>query len=118
MAQKLKFNANPTFKLTIQVPVAGKDEADELTLTFNHLSPKAFADVMTESMEGIQKEGITSEQQQDLMVKTIKSLAQGWAWEEAFNDENILHVINQYPAFYRAVTAQYGEELWKVREKN
>lgn len=118
MAQKLKFNPNPTFKLNVQIPVAGQDEDADLTITFKHLTPEAFAAVMKQAVDTVGAENVTAEAQLAAMVATVKSLAEGWAWSEEFSDENIAATISNYPAFYRAVTSQYGEELWKVRQKN
>lgn len=118
MAQKLKFNANPTFKMDVFFPVAGEKEPQGLTITFHHLTPKAFADSTKQTIEELSRENVTSDEQQTAMVNQLKLLIKGWAWDEEVNEENLLHVMNQYPAFYNVVTQSYGEELWKVREKN
>lgn len=118
MAQKLKFTPNPTFKIDVQIPVAGIDENPELTITFKHLTPEAFAAVVAKAGETVGAPETTPEQQQQAMVDAIKALADGWAWSEDFNDQNILATIQNYPAFYAAVIQQYGEELWKVRKKS
>lgn len=118
MAQKLKFTPNPTFKIDVQIPVAGVEENPELTMTFKHLTPEAFAAVVARAGESVGAPDATPEHQQQAMVDALKELAEGWAWSEDFNDQNILATIQNYPAFYAAVVQQYGEELWKVRKKN
>ncbi|HAV2159516.1 TPA: hypothetical protein JHK28_000146 [Enterobacter cloacae] len=120
MAQKLKYEPNPTFKFDVQIPVAGQDEPGELTMTFRHLQPKQWSDVYAKSQESMvaAAEDGDSEKQVGFMAAAIMEIAAGWAWEQEFNLEHVSATLKNYPAFYASVMQQYGEELWKVRAKS
>lgn len=114
---KLNFNPNPTFKLTVKIPVPGAD-AGELTMEFKHLHPTTWNDLRKKAEKDMEDAKGDQEKQLAVMVQAIKELAVGWAWEQEFNDENIAVTLLNYPAFYASVQAQYAEELWNVRVKN
>lgn len=121
----LKFNPNPTFKLLVLVPVAGQDTPEDIPLTVKHMKPEAYTDIVKKSAEAINKSTGKEDKQLSVMADTLLALVTGWEWTDegqpvdvALTKENVMLVIENYPAFYGAVIAQYGEELFKVREKN
>ncbi len=121
----LKFNRNPTFKLLVLVPVAGQETPEDIPLTVKHMKPAEYTETVKKAAEAIEKAGGKDDKQLSVMADTLLSLVTGWEWtddgqptEVALNKENMTLVIENYPAFYGAVIAQYGEELFKVREKN
>lgn len=121
----LKFNPNPTFKLLVLVPVAGQETPEDIPLTVAHLKPQQYSDLITKTGETMAKHAGKDEKQVDAMVDTLETLIKGWEWTEdgapadvPLTRENIRVVLENYPAFYHSVVAQYGQELYKVREKN
>lgn len=121
----LKFNPNPTFKLLVLVPVAGQDTPEDIPLTVAHLKPKEYADLINTTGEKMAKLAGKDDKQVDAMIDTLETLIKGWEWTDngaptdvALSRENIGAVLANYPAFYHAVISQYGQELYKVREKN
>lgn len=121
----LKFNPNPTFKLLVLVPVAGQDTPEDIPLTVAHLKPKEYADLINTTGQKMAKLSGKDDKQVDAMIDTLEKLIKGWEWTDngepvdvALSRENIGAVLGNYPAFYHAVISQYGQELYKVREKN
>ena len=121
----LKFTPNPTFKLLVLVPVAGQDTPEDIPLTVKHLKPVEYSDLVSKTGEAMAKAAGKDGKQVDLMVDTMLALITGWEWTDsgkpadvALSRENMTLVLHNYPAFYHAVISQYGQELYKVREKN
>jgi len=59
------------------------------------------------------------------MAAILEQIIKGWEWTDEgkvvdvpLTTENFTLVMNNYPRFYASVMEQYGQELWKVREKN
>ena len=121
----LKFNPNPTFKLLVLVPVAGQDTPEDIPLTVKHLKPAEYTDMVSKAAEEIGKASGKDDKQVSAMADMLMSLVTEWEWTDEgkpavvpLSKENMSTVILNYPAFYSAVVSQYGEELFKVREKN
>lgn len=120
MAQLLKFNPKPTFKLTVSVTVPGEEQPGELTLTVKHMKPVVWQALHKEASDWIAAntepttEGLTA-MQAEIMLKLVT----GWAWDKVeLNHENMVATLENYPTFYPAVMAAYGAELWAVRAKS
>ncbi len=121
----LKFNPNPTFKLLVLVPVAGQDTPEDIPLTVAHMKPKEFSDLLNAAREKLEKLTGKEDKQLDTMADTLMKLVKGWEWTEngapvdiPLTRENIVVVMENYPAFYAAVVSQYGQEMYSQREKN
>lgn len=121
----LKFNPNPTFKLLVLVPVAGQDTPEDIPLTVAHLKPKEYTDLINTTGDKMAKLAGKDDKQVDAMIDSLETLIKGWEWTDngepadvPLSRENIGAVLANYPAFYHAVISQYGQELYKVREKN
>ncbi len=121
----LKFNPNPTFKLLVLVPVAGQETPEDIQLTVAHLKPQQYSQLITETGDKMAKLAGKDDKQVDAMIDTLETLIKGWDWTEdgasvdiPLTRENIRVVLESYPAFYHSVVAQYGQELYKGREKS
>lgn len=121
----LKFIPNPTFRLVVTVPVAGQDKGEEIPLIVKHMKPSEYAAVVKETVEKMVKAENDDETQIKTMVEALLKVITGWEWTDEgkpvdvpLSEENIATVIANYPAFYSSVVEQYGQELYKVREKN
>ena len=97
----LKLNPEPTFKATARIPVPG-GESEPITFTFEHRTAKQIA-TFTEECRG----------KSDLEV--MKSFVVGWALDDAFNDENLARLIENYPGATGAIIDAYYGELTNVR---
>lgn len=121
----LKFNPNPTFNLTVLVPVAGQENPEDMPLTVKHLKPVEYSDLVKKTGEKMAKAADKEGKQIEAMVDCLEAMIAGWSWTDngepvdvPLTRENIENVLANYPAFYHSVVAQYGQELYKVREKN
>lgn len=121
----LKFNPNPTFRLVVLVPVAGQDTPEDIPLTVKHMKPAEYSELIKTTSDKIAKEGGKDQAQVDAMTDTLLEFIKGWEWTDEgvpvdvpLTRENIATVLANYPAFYFSVIDQYGQELYKVREKN
>ena len=121
----LKFNPNPTFKLTVLVPVAGQEKPEDIPLTVKHFKPADYAELVKTTGEKMAKAAGKDDKQIDAMIDTLLNIITGWEWTDEgtpvdieLSRENIAAVLANYPAFYFSVIEQYGQELYKVREKN
>lgn len=119
MGQKLNFEPTPTFKLTIEIPVAGQDEGGELTMTFNRLKPDDFSKIHNDALNDMSAAAKNGEVEtaRDVMIVALQSVATGWAWKQPFDADNISATLGNYPAFFSAVMQQYAAEMWKMRAK-
>ena len=121
----LKFNPNPTFKLLVLVPVPGQETPEDIPLTVAHMKPKDYTALVAETADAVAKAAGDNEKQIDLFVDSLEKLIKGWEWTDEgkpvdvpLTRENITAVLDNYPTFYHSVISQYGQELFKVREKN
>ena len=121
----LKFNPNPVFNLLVLVPVAGQDTPEDIPLTVKHMKPSDYDALVKGTGEKMAAGAGKGEEQINTMVDTLEQLIKGWEWTDEgkpvdvpLNRENLIAVLANYPAFYFSVISQYGEELYKVREKN
>lgn len=114
---KLNFNPKPTFDFPVKIQIPGTDEPAQLKMTFNHMKPKRWNEIYTETQAKIVA-AKDNEAQLSAMVEAIKELATGWEWKQEFNDENIRATLENYPSFYASMISQYGGELWGVRAKS
>ncbi|WP_340617525.1 phage tail assembly chaperone [Xenorhabdus entomophaga] len=92
---------NPKFKANVQIPVAGKEEPEVVTFTFNH-HPISELDKMREMPA------------QEFFEKIVAD----WAIEEPYNPANLKLLLDNYPSATTAITTTYYNELLGNREKN
>lgn len=101
---RLSLNPNPTFKLKVEIPVAGGEVA-EVEFTFKHL--------------GVKQLGEWSESNRDkLSAEAITEIALGWDLDDAFTVENVERLLDGYGGADVAIFKAYLFELRGVRAKN
>lgn len=102
----------PTFKLTVEIPVPGEAFVPlELTCKYrNRTELVAF----TETVIGDTDKGVAPMSD----AETIKGIVEGWSLSDAFNDENLGKLANNFPGAASAIYLAYMDELLKVRRKN
>ena len=103
MATKFTLQPKPTFKANVSIPRAG-DEDGVLTFTFNHKPLKELAAL--ETMEG------------KTAVDFLVEITEGWALPDAFSQENLEVLLDNYPGAMKAIVRTYYSELTGNREKN
>jgi len=116
----LKFNPNPTFKLIADIAVPGQEKPETIPLTVKHLTPQDYTALITKVSDTVDQSK-TDDERLNAMVDGLLSLIVGWQFADEkieLNQENMAHTVKNYPSFYRAVTHQYGLELYSVREKS
>lgn len=107
MSKSFSLDASPTFKAKVNIAVPGSDKAFALEFTFKHMSKPDFIKFMTpENAKGKTE------------VELIKEVACGWALGDAFTDENIQKLLDNYYTSGGAIIDAYVAELYKAREKN
>jgi hypothetical protein len=101
---KLKLNPEPTFKAKVAIAAAGSD-VDPVEFTFRHRT----RDEMTAFFKA-------SEDLRD--AKLILEMATGWELADAFTEENLNKLAQNYITAPQAIFEAYVSELVKAREKN
>lgn len=121
----LKFIPNPTFNLTVDIPVAGQEQPEPINLVVAHLTPQKYSDLAKQAAEAVSAKAGDDAAQVSSMAGILEQLIKGWEWTDEgkvvdvpLTKENFELVMNNYPRFYAAVMEQYGQELFKVRQKN
>lgn len=102
---KLKLNPEPTFIGKVDVHVPGTTPGN-IVFTFKHRSRSELV-ALTQRIKDMKDD-----------VELIQAIATGWDLEDAFNDENIRTLIEQYIDFPNAAFIAYCRELTGAREKN
>lgn len=103
---KPKFNLSiaPTFKAKVAIAVPG-GKTDEIQFTFKHRSKddlKEFLDSLAD------KEDIT----------LITDVASGWELDDAFDEDSLEKLTQNYPGSALAIFQTYMAELSGARAKN
>lgn len=103
MAKTFQLQPKPTFKVDVAIPRAGDDDG-VITFTFRHKPLKELASI--ESMEGKNA------------VEFLLDITDGWALPDAFSQENLETLLDNYPRALEAITRHYYNELMGNRQKN
>lgn len=101
---KFTLNPSPTFKAVVTIPVPGGKGAD-IEWTFKHRTRDQFKELME-----------TIESAED--VALLMDIASGWDLEDAFDEENLEKMTQNYPGSARAVFVKYIDEMTAARAKN
>lgn len=101
---KFNLNAIPTFKSKVAIPVPGAKSVD-VEFTFKHRTRDQFKEFV-DSLEGRED------------VDVILDIASGWDLEDAFDEDNIDALIQNYMGSARAIIEIYINELTSARAKN
>lgn len=101
---KFVLTAAPTFKRAVAIPVAGGKDAN-IEFTFKHRTRDQFKEFV---------EGIGGRED----VEVIMDIASGWELEDAFDDNNIEELTQNYLGSARAIIETYINELTNARLGN
>ena len=98
---KFTLKPNPTFKANVKIPVAGQEQPEIVTFTFNHF-PLSELETMKEKP----------------VDEFYQTIINNWAITEPYDSENLKVLFDNYPSSPSAITATYYSELLGNREKN
>lgn len=101
----LSLNPAPTFIAEVGIPVPG-GEPHPVKFTFKHRARD----------EIVEWHKSTAERDDD--VGLFREFVLAWDLDDAFTDENIARLLNNYPGASSAITVGYLRELRGVRAKN
>ncbi|MFA5595944.1 MAG: phage tail assembly chaperone [Pusillimonas sp.] len=104
MAIKFSLTPNPTFKRDVSIPVPG-GKTVSINFTFKHKNRDAFK-AFIDSLEGRDD------------VDIVLDVASGWALDDAFNEENLGELTQNYLGSARAILETYIAELSGARKGN
>ena len=104
MSKKFSLAVAPTFKRNVPIPVPGS-RAIDVEFTFKHKTRDEFKKFLDE-IEGRED------------VDLIMEIASGWGLEDAFDEENIDTLIQNYLGSARAIVETYIGELTSARKGN
>lgn len=104
MAVKFSLTPNPTFKRDVAIPVPGGKTAS-INFTFKHKTRDEFK-AFLEGLEGRED------------VDIILEVASGWGLEDAFDEDNVTELTQNYLGSARAVLDTYVSELAGARKGN
>ena len=112
MASKLKLIPNPTFKHTVNVPVAG-GEAEAVEFVFKHkkqseinamFAPDAIGQIDTDAIKA----------DTDFVLEFVS----GWDLDADFNRENVALFLENYSGATQLLFREYADEINKARWGN
>lgn len=104
MATILKLNPEPTFKVDVKIPQAGKEDGI-LTITYKHL-PRSEIEKLDEEFKD------------NLGAEYVLKFVTAWAFDEELNKDNLELLFDNYPAALNAIITAYVSELAGYRAKN
>lgn len=101
---KLKLVANPTFKATVSIPVAG-DEPAVIELTFKHRTKSALDEFIK-----------SREDKED--AESFLEMASGWDLADEFNRASVETLLENYIGAALATYRVYIDQLVAGKTKN
>ena len=101
---KFSLTPSPTFKCIVEIPVPGGRSAP-VEFTFKGRTRDQFEEFMT---------GLKSEKPDELVMQ----LATGWDLDEAFEQDNVDKLTQNYMGAGLAIWTKYVAELTKARTGN
>lgn len=104
MATKFTLAIAPTFKAKVDIPVPG-GRPSPIEFTFKHKTRDDFK----EFIDGLQG-------REDIEV--LQEILSGWALDDAFTEENLDTLVQNYPASARAITEVYITESITAKRGN
>lgn len=100
MSVKFTLVPEPTFKLNVSIPVAGKEDG-VVTFTFRHKN--------LDELEALESKTV---------FEFVLAIVESWALADEFNRDNLMLLHKNYPSAVGAIFETYHRELMGVREKN
>lgn len=104
MSKKFTLSVAPTFKTKVKIPIPGA-QAAEIEFTFNHQTRDEFKDF---------GDNLTGREDMDV----LKEILCGWGLDDAFNDENLDTLVQNYPGSARAIIFGFINEITAVARGN
>lgn len=101
---KFNLNAVPTFKAKVLIPIPGT-KPSEIEFTFKHRTRDGFKEFV---------DGLADRED----VAVILDIASGWDLEDAFDEDNLDALTQNYIGSARAIIETYINELTNARLKN
>jgi hypothetical protein len=101
---KLTLVANPTFKASVGIPVAGGGVVNT-GFTFKHRTVTQREE-WSKSLEGKPD------------AEVVLSILTGWEFDEPLNQENVFTLLDNHAGARDAIIEKYYDELTGVRTKN
>ena len=101
MMAKFTLKPNPTFKADVRILVAGKNDPEVVTFTFNHMPMSKLEELKEKSVD-----------------EFFTQIIFDWAIEQPYNGDNLKLLFDNYPSAAGAITTAYYNELLGNREKN
>jgi hypothetical protein len=101
---KIKFTPDPTFKLSVSIPVPGVD-TDPTEFTFKYRN-------RTDVLEWLE------EMKDRPDVDAVYEALAGWSFTEEFCPANVSEFCDSYPGAAPAILGAYLDELRGARAKN
>ena len=101
---KIKLQPNPTFKAPVAIHVPGGDDA-KVTFEFRH-----------RDRDAIKKFSADIGELDDVGI--VKLACVGWELDDAFTDDNIKLLLDNYISAARSIVATYYDELLKAKLGN
>jgi hypothetical protein len=101
---KLSLNAAPTFSAPVAIPIAGGDPVS-VKFTFKHRTKK-------------QLEEFIQSRQGKPDVDSFLDMVSGWDLEDAFSNESVELLLENYIGAAAVTYRTYIDELFQVKQKN
>lgn len=101
---KLTLKANPTFKVTVKIPIAGDKDAT-VNIEYKHRRKKELAEFMASRV------GKTD-------LETVMDCVVGWDMDEEFSETAVNELLEINAGAAVALYEKYTNELRGVREGN
>lgn len=112
MSKLLKLQPKPTFKLSVDIPVAGENETVNVVFTVKALKAREIrAHEKREREIELESEIIPFE-------GFVCDVVEGWDLDEPFSKENLLILLDNNPSVAVAVRNSYTSELFGFARKN
>lgn len=104
MSKKFTLAVSPTFKRDVSIPVPG-DRPANINFTFKHKTRDELRDFVA-GLEG----------REDLEV--VLEVASAWGIDEAFEEDNVEILLQNYPGAALAIIDTYLKEVSGARKGN
>lgn len=122
---KLKINPDPQFKADVSITVPGQSEPGTISLTFKYRGRDEYKALLEDFEDKTKDKKNEKGEVEKIVIKKGKTFVEafpefvlGWDLDEKFTPENIKVFLNNYPAAYQEIFAEYLRLLFASRVKN
>lgn len=110
MSKLLKLQPKPTFKLSVDVHVAGESEPVNVVFTVKALKASELRAHENRALE-LESENVPFEQ-------FVCDIVEGWDLDEPFSKEKLLILLDNNPSLAISLRSSYNNELFGFVKKN